>query len=278
MAPREPAPGLTTRRRLATLERALVVLIALHSLVVGLFLTFATEWGARFGGFPSPVPALLPAAGRRLPLRGRRRLPRRVLPLPRRASARDDEVDRGRLPGPHLAARPRAVGRAALRRSATASWPWPWSSCAARAACRSSGRARSPAVSASRPAPARALALLGAGLPGVALGCARPGAARPAGARARSPASTAGGRLEIEYAGEPAEIVRTASRGRRAQPPVLPLRLPRAVGGGEGALPLPLPRGDLRSPRAGPSRGRRRGPCGLLPVEAAGQDILVGER
>lgn len=36
---------------LARAERALVVLIALHSLAVGLFLTFATEWGARFGGF-----------------------------------------------------------------------------------------------------------------------------------------------------------------------------------------------------------------------------------
>jgi hypothetical protein len=42
------------------LERALVVLIALHSVVVGLFLTFATEWGARFGGFPSPVPLFFP--------------------------------------------------------------------------------------------------------------------------------------------------------------------------------------------------------------------------
>jgi hypothetical protein len=42
------------------LERVLVVLIALHSLVVGLFLTFATDWGARFGGFPSPVPLFFP--------------------------------------------------------------------------------------------------------------------------------------------------------------------------------------------------------------------------
>jgi len=45
---------------LARLERALVVLIALHSVVVGLFLSFATEWGARFGGFPSPVPLFFP--------------------------------------------------------------------------------------------------------------------------------------------------------------------------------------------------------------------------
>ena len=45
---------------LEKLERALVVLIAVHSVVVGLFLTFATDWGARFGGFPSPVPLFFP--------------------------------------------------------------------------------------------------------------------------------------------------------------------------------------------------------------------------
>lgn len=45
---------------LSRLERALVVLIALHSVVVGLFLSFATDWGARFGGFPSPVPLFFP--------------------------------------------------------------------------------------------------------------------------------------------------------------------------------------------------------------------------
>ena len=53
-------PGFATPERLAQLERALVVLVALHSLVVGLFLTFATEWGARFGGFPDPVPLFFP--------------------------------------------------------------------------------------------------------------------------------------------------------------------------------------------------------------------------
>jgi hypothetical protein len=52
--------GPTTSEKLATLERALVALIALHSVVVGLFLSFATEWGARFGGFPSPVPLFFP--------------------------------------------------------------------------------------------------------------------------------------------------------------------------------------------------------------------------
>jgi hypothetical protein len=52
--------SLTNPERSATLERTLVVLIALHSFVVGLFLTFATDWGARFGGFPSPVPLFFP--------------------------------------------------------------------------------------------------------------------------------------------------------------------------------------------------------------------------
>lgn len=37
-------------------ERALVVLIALHSLVVGLFLVLVPEWGARLGGFGSISP------------------------------------------------------------------------------------------------------------------------------------------------------------------------------------------------------------------------------
>jgi hypothetical protein len=53
-------PGFFTLERLEALERTLVGLIALHSFVVGLFLTFATEWGARFGGFPSPVPLFFP--------------------------------------------------------------------------------------------------------------------------------------------------------------------------------------------------------------------------
>jgi hypothetical protein len=48
------------RDGLSRLERALVLLTALHSVVVGLFLTLATDWGARFGGFPSPVPLFFP--------------------------------------------------------------------------------------------------------------------------------------------------------------------------------------------------------------------------
>ena len=51
---------LSTPEGFARLERALVVLIAIHSLVVGLLLSFATEWGARLGGFPDPVPLFFP--------------------------------------------------------------------------------------------------------------------------------------------------------------------------------------------------------------------------
>jgi len=42
--------------RLARAETALVSLIALHSVVVGLLLVFATDWGARFGGFGEVSP------------------------------------------------------------------------------------------------------------------------------------------------------------------------------------------------------------------------------
>lgn len=52
--------GFAAPATLAALERALVVLIALHSIGVGLVLTFATDWGSRFGGFPSPVPLFFP--------------------------------------------------------------------------------------------------------------------------------------------------------------------------------------------------------------------------
>jgi hypothetical protein len=52
--------GFRTPEGLAALERTLVLLIALHSVVVGLLLTFATDWGARFGGFPSPLPLFFP--------------------------------------------------------------------------------------------------------------------------------------------------------------------------------------------------------------------------
>jgi hypothetical protein len=59
MPPPSP-PGVATRERLAATEWLLVVLIALHSVAVGLVLTFATGWGARLGGFPDPVPLFFP--------------------------------------------------------------------------------------------------------------------------------------------------------------------------------------------------------------------------
>ncbi len=48
---------------LARAERALVVLIAAHSVVVGLLLLFATEWGARIGGFPELRPLFFARQG-----------------------------------------------------------------------------------------------------------------------------------------------------------------------------------------------------------------------
>jgi hypothetical protein len=58
--PPDRRPAFASSARLGASERVLVLLIALHSVVVGLFLTFATDWGARFGGFPSPVPLFFP--------------------------------------------------------------------------------------------------------------------------------------------------------------------------------------------------------------------------
>jgi hypothetical protein len=52
--------GVERNELLARAERALVVAIALHSLVVGLLLAFATEWGARFGGFATVSPLFFP--------------------------------------------------------------------------------------------------------------------------------------------------------------------------------------------------------------------------
>ena len=51
---------MTTPGGRSSLEAGLVVLIALHSVAVGLFLILAPEWGARLGGFPSPVPLFFP--------------------------------------------------------------------------------------------------------------------------------------------------------------------------------------------------------------------------
>jgi Rieske Fe-S protein len=131
----------------------------------------------------------------------------------------------------------------------------------------------------SRSSPAsrrRALAIMAAGLPSVALGCA---AREPPDRRRRVPLASLdpSGRVELEYAGEPAVIVRTASGvvarsllcshfGCRVQWEEAKerYRCPCHEGtfDGEGRL--------LGGPPTGPLR--------LIPVEVSGRDILVGER
>lgn len=131
----------------------------------------------------------------------------------------------------------------------------------------------------SLPSPAsrrRALAILGAGLPGMALGCAAP---EPPDRRLRVPLARldASGRLEVEYAGEPAVIVRTASGlvarsllcshfGCRVQWEEDRQRYHcpchEGMFDGEGRL--------LGGPPTRPLRA--------LPVEVSGRDILLGER
>jgi cytochrome b6-f complex iron-sulfur subunit len=127
------------------------------------------------------------------------------------------------------------------------------------------------------PAPRRrALAILGAGLPALALGCA---AREPPDRRLRVPLASLGpsGRVEVEYAGEPAVIVRTASGlvarsllcshfGCRVQWEAARERYHcpchDGVFDGEGRL--------LGGPPTRPLRA--------LPVEVSGRDILIGER
>jgi cytochrome b6-f complex iron-sulfur subunit len=132
-------------------------------------------------------------------------------------------------------------------------------------------------MSAPRPASRRrTLAILAAGVPGVALGCV---ARQPPDRRLRVPLARLGptGRLEIEYAGEPAVLVRTAGGvvarsllcshfGCRVQwePDKERYHCPCHEGtfDGEGRL--------LGGPPIRPLRA--------LPVEVSGPDILVGER
>ena len=42
------------------LEKALVILVALHSAAIGVGALVATEWGLRFGGFPGAPPLFFP--------------------------------------------------------------------------------------------------------------------------------------------------------------------------------------------------------------------------
>jgi Rieske Fe-S protein len=122
----------------------------------------------------------------------------------------------------------------------------------------------------------RALALLGAGLPGVALGCAP---REPPDRRVRVPLASLdpGGRVDLEYAGEPAEVVRTASGvvarsllcshfGCRVQWEAAKER-----------YQCPCHQGAFDA-EGRPVAGPPTRPLRALPVEVAGRDILVGER
>ncbi len=122
----------------------------------------------------------------------------------------------------------------------------------------------------------RALALVGIGLPGVALGCA---AREPPDRRVRVPLASldASGRVEIEYAGEPAEVVRTAS-GLVARS-LLCSHFGCRVQWQAAAERYHCPCHEGVFDREGrPVAGPPTRPLRLLPAEVSGQDILVGER
>ena len=47
---------MSTKLDFQRVEKWLVILIAIHSVVVGIFLLFLTRWGAAFGGWPEVSP------------------------------------------------------------------------------------------------------------------------------------------------------------------------------------------------------------------------------
>ena len=120
------------------------------------------------------------------------------------------------------------------------------------------------------------MALFGLGLPGMALGCAP---REPPDRRVRILLEKLGpeGRVELEYAGEPAEVVRTAS-GVVARSLLCSHFGCRVQWQPEtGRYHCPCHEGVFdREGR--PVGGPPTRPLRLLPVEVAGQDILVGER
>jgi Rieske Fe-S protein len=122
----------------------------------------------------------------------------------------------------------------------------------------------------------RALALVGIGLPGAAFGCAPP---EPPDRRVRLPLASldAAGRLEIEYAGEPAEVVRTAS-GIVARS-LLCSHFGCRVQWEEAKERYRCPCHEGVFDREGrPVAGPPTRPLRLLPAEVSDRDILVGER
>jgi Rieske Fe-S protein len=122
----------------------------------------------------------------------------------------------------------------------------------------------------------RALALCGAGLPAAVLACARP---EPPDRRVRVPLASLrpGVRLEVEYAGEPAEVVRTGS-GLAARS-LLCSHFGCRVQWQPEAERYRCPCHEGTFDRDGqPVSGPPTRPLRALPVEVAGRDILVGER
>jgi cytochrome b6-f complex iron-sulfur subunit len=122
----------------------------------------------------------------------------------------------------------------------------------------------------------RTLALLGAGLPAAALACTRPA---PPDRRLRIPLARldAGGRLEIDYAGEPAEVVRTGKE-------VVARSLLCSHFGCRVQWRADLERydcpchGGVFDREGRPVAGPPTRPLRALPLEVVGRDILVGER
>jgi cytochrome b6-f complex iron-sulfur subunit len=122
----------------------------------------------------------------------------------------------------------------------------------------------------------RTLALLGAGLPAAALACARP---EPPDRRVRIPLARldAGGRLEIEYAGEPIEVVSTESGvvARSLLCSHFGCRVQWRAEAGRYDCPC---HGGIFDREGRPVGGPPTRPLRVLPTEVAGRDILVGER
>jgi nitrite reductase/ring-hydroxylating ferredoxin subunit len=122
----------------------------------------------------------------------------------------------------------------------------------------------------------RALALVGVGLPAVAFGCAP---REPPDRRVRVPLKSLdpAGRFEVEYAGEPAEVVLTAS-GLVARS-LLCSHFGCRVQWEAAKDRYHCPCHEGAFDREGrPIAGPPTRPLRALPVEVAGQDILVGER
>ena len=88
-----------------THERALIILIALHSIIVGVMLLFFAEWAVRIRRLGWRRPDLLHLAGRRLPLRAGGRLFGGVLPHADHIPASDRQDHRLRVPDWRIAPR-----------------------------------------------------------------------------------------------------------------------------------------------------------------------------